>query len=140
MNERYFGRVVQVIDQYTIVINKGQSEVQEGDKFLVVGLGDIIKDPESGEELERLEIVRGKVKVFHIQSKISTLKSCEYEREEDRKEIKKVRKIRKSGAYNLLPLTHFPGEEITETESVEPGERRLKELKDVEVGDYVIKL
>ena len=139
MKRRYFGKVVEVLNEYTVVINKGSdSEVKNGDKFLIVGIGDIIKDPETGEELEQLEIVRGRATVLHVQNKISTLGSCDYEREEDRREIKKIKKVRKHVAG--FPFLAQSPEEITETESIEPGEKRLKELKGVEKGDYVIKL
>ncbi len=136
MNNRYFARVVQIIDPFTIVIDRGHNEVKEEDMFLVVGLGDVIKDPESGEELERLELVRGKVKVFHIQEKITTLKSCEYQFDRDRKEIKKVK--RRGTGLGLTIFDHFPGEETIET--IEPGEKQLIPLRDAAIGDYVIKL
>ena len=132
MTERYFGRVVATPDEYTVVINKGaDDEVKTGQKFLVVGQGDIIVDPETNEELERLELVRGRVSVEHIQQKISTLKSCEYEKTEDIKEIKKVTSL---GGLAML------GPQDTVTESITPGERHLKELNGAQVGDYIIKL
>ncbi len=132
MTERYFGRVVATPDEYTVVINKGaDDEVKTGQKFLVVGQGDIIVDPETNEELERLELVRGRVSVEHIQQKISTLKSCEYEKTEDVKEIKKVTS---RGGFAMI------GPQDSVTESITPGERYLKELNGAQVGDYIIKL
>ncbi len=132
MTERYFGRVVATPDAYTVVINKGaEHEVKEGQRFLVVGQGDIIVDPETNEELERLELVRGRVSVEHIQQKISTLKSCEYEATKDVKEIKKV--TARGGVAMFGP-------QDTVTESITPGERHLKELNSAQVGDYIIKL
>lgn len=132
MTERYFGKVVAVRDEYTVVMDKGLNcEVATGQRYLVVGLGDVISDPETGEELERLEIVRGRVSVMHVQEKIATLKSCDYESSEDTKEIKKV--TSRGG------LAMF-GPQDTITESITPGKRNLKALDKAEVGDYLIRI
>lgn len=71
-------RVVQVLDEYKVVINKGiDDEVEEGDNYLIFSLGDEIVDPETKENLGRLEIVRGKARVIHVQERLSTLKSTD---------------------------------------------------------------
>jgi hypothetical protein len=71
-------RVVQVLDEYKIVINKGiDDEVEEGDNYLIFALGDEIVDPETKENLGRLEVVRGKARVIHVQERLSTLKSTD---------------------------------------------------------------
>mgnify|MGYP001555577940 CR=1 FL=1 len=63
MSDRFFGKVVSTIDGYTIVMNKGSDNgVKAGDKFLIVSFGDTIVDPDTQEELERLEIVKGQVR------------------------------------------------------------------------------
>ena len=135
MSDRYFGRVVETIDQYKVVMNKGEvDDVTAGQKFVVVGLGDIVVDPDTNEELERLEIVRGYVTVTHVQSKIATLESYKYQQYEDTREIKK-------GQY---PPAGTIGAWInyrdTATESIIPGKKRLKALEDVEIGDYMIRI
>lgn len=135
MDERYFGKVVSLIDKFTIVMNKGANDgVKADDKFLVITLGDVITDPDTGEELEKLEIVRGKVKVIHPQEKISTLRSCEYEKSKDQKEIKKVTSRGGTGISMLF------GGQDTVTESITPGEETLKELNSAQIGDLLIKL
>lgn len=132
MTERYFSKVVSAPDEYNVVINKGSDQdVEVGQKYLIVGLGEIIKDPDTGEELENLEIVRGRVVVVHVQPKISTLKSCDYEVSEGVKEIKKV--TSRGG------LAMF-GPQDTVTESITPGKKRLKPLEGAKVGDLVINL
>lgn len=134
MSDRYFGKVVSTRGNYTVIANKGEEQgVKVGDTFLVVGLGEVIVDPDTGEELEKLEIVRGKVKVTHVQPKISTLESCLYEKSSDTKEIKKV--TTKAGA-----LLGMLGPQEAITESTIPGESRLKELVGARQGDYIIKL
>lgn len=42
---------------------------------MIYAIGDMITDPDSGEELERLEIVKGIGRVVHLQGKISTVES-----------------------------------------------------------------
>lgn len=135
MNSRYFAKVVTVKDEYSIVFNKGTSSgVKAGDKFLVVGLGEIIVDPDTNEELEQLEIVRGKVEVVHPQEKISTAHSCEYEKDSDKKEI---RRVSSSGGFGIASLV---GGQDTVTETIKPGEKRLKKLNDAQASDLLIKL
>ncbi|WP_152662884.1 hypothetical protein [Halomonas sp. HG01] len=132
MTDRYFGKVVSKPDGYRVVVNKGYDNgVEVGQKFLVVGIGDVIRDPDTGEELEKLEIVRGRVVVDHVQQKISTLKSCEYEVSEETKEIKKV-----SSRGGLAVL----GPQDTVTESIKPGSKHLKPLQGAGIGDLIIKL
>ncbi len=134
MSERYFGKVVHISDKFSAVINAGaEQDVKVGMKFLIVGLGDLIQDPDTGEELERLEIVRGRAEVVHVQTKLSTLKSIEVERQPDTREIKKVTS-RSTGIAALI------GPQDVVTESITPSEPVLLELKGVMVGDLVIKL
>lgn len=134
MSDRYFSKVAVVRDSYTIVISKGsENGLKEGDKFLVVGLGDLIIDPDTGEELEQLEIVRGKAIVTHVQNKVATLESCEYSKSSDTREIKKV-------TTKATALLGMLGPQDTVTESIKPGESRLKPFDEVNKGDLVIKL
>lgn len=134
MSERYFGKVVHISDKFSAVINAGaEQDVKVGMKFLIVGLGDLIRDPDTGEELERLEIVRGRAEVVHVQTKLSTLKSIEVDRQPDTREIKKVTS-RSTGIAALI------GPQDVVTESITPSEPVLLELKEVKVGDLVIKL
>ncbi len=132
MAERYFAKVVSTPDKYSVVINKGaDQDIHVGQKFLIVGLGDIIIDPDTGEELEKLEIVRGQVSAEHVQQKIATLKSCEYVRSSD---VKQIKKVTARGGYAML------GPQDTVTESITPGEQHLKIISGAKIGDFVIKL
>ena len=68
--------VAKVVDDYTIVINMGRiNGVSEGQRFLIYNLGEEIKDPGTGENLGKLEIIKGTGKVVHLQDKIATIKS-----------------------------------------------------------------
>ncbi len=69
-------KVVQIISPYKVVINAGSDAgLKKGQRFLVYALGDMIRDPDSGEELERVEIVKGTGVLAHLQDKIATIKS-----------------------------------------------------------------
>ncbi|GAB3396997.1 hypothetical protein NX774_19920 [Massilia agilis] len=140
MSDRYFGKVVKVQDRYTIVVNVGlDAGVKLGQRFLIVGLGETINDPDTGEPLEQLEIVRGKAQVTHVQSKIATLSSVELEREPETKEITKVLS-RPSGISGLIAGGILSaGGQNTVTETIRPGEVRPKELAGVQVGDFLIR-
>ncbi|HHV66300.1 MAG TPA: hypothetical protein GXX48_01435 [Ochrobactrum intermedium] len=131
MSDRYFAKVVLVQDKFTVVINAGsEKEVKVGKKFLIVGLGEVIVDPDTKEELERLEIVRGNAQVIHVQGKIATLRSSEYDRTADEREIKKV--TARGG------LAVFGGPQDTVTETTKPGEQIIREFRGVQVGDFAI--
>lgn len=133
MTERYYGKVVAVRDEYTVVINKGFDQgVEIGQKYLVVGLGEMIIDPDTKEELGQLEIVRGRVIVTHVQQNIATAESYEYDKSADVKEIKKVSS---KGAIAI-----WGGLQDTITESIKPGEKYLKTLNKTEIGDQIIKI
>lgn len=112
-------RVIAVIDAYRCVINWGGSEVGMGDRFIIYGLGEALSDPETGEPLGTLEIVRGKAKAIHIQEKMTTLET--YERED-----LPGRRIIRRTPYNIVM-----GEQV---EEFSPTEQAV--LKDVAVGDY----
>lgn len=132
MSERYFAKVLRVESPTTVVINAGSSNGVEVDSaYLIVGLGDMIKDPDSGEEIEQLEVVRGRAKAVHVQERIATLESTEYEKSPDEREIKKVT----AGGGRIASLM---GPQETTTESIKPGPQRQKPFKGVQEGDLVI--
>lgn len=133
MNDRYFAKVVRVIDDYSVVLNKGQGEINVGMEFIIVGLGDIITDPDTGEEIEQLEIVRGRVKVDHVQDRISTALASQVESNPGRREVKKV------FSKGANALAAFIGPQETVTESYIPEAEVVKPLKGVAVGDFAIR-
>lgn len=73
------GKVLQVIDNYKVVINKGERDgVKNNQRFLIYYLGkeDII-DEDTGENLGKIEYVIGKGKVIHLQDTMATIESTE---------------------------------------------------------------
>lgn len=120
--------VVHVLDDYSVVINKGSEQgVVQGDTYLVYALGPELKDPETKESLGRLEVVRGRAVVQHVQEKVSTLESIEFD------EISGTRKIiRRQGVSGLAALSMG----VPKTEEVEEGPERIKRGLNVETGDF----
>lgn len=75
--KKFPATVVKIIDEYTIVINRGGlNGVKLNQSFLIYFLSEKeIVDPETQESLGHLEIIRGRGKVSHVQERISTIKS-----------------------------------------------------------------
>jgi hypothetical protein len=134
MTERYSAKIVKVVDDYTIVVNRGiDGGLKVGDQFVVVCLGEVILDPDTNEDLGKLEIVKGKAEVVHVQDKMATLKSCRYSRAPEKKDIKKVTSSGKGGLISMF------GAQDTVTESITPGESILLKLENPVLGDALIK-
>jgi hypothetical protein len=142
VSDRYFAKVVSVQDKYVVVINAGADKgVKVGQRFLVVGLGEALTDPDTGEDLGRLEVVRGTVQATHVQDKVATLRSSEYEVDPDIKKIEKVTTKASSGIGAIRTISRLYGDSTdTITEVITPGASRLKSLVDPDIGDYVIKI
>ena len=129
--ERDFpAKVAKIINNKTIVINRGfDDNVKKGDSFLVYAIGEEIIDPETGESLGKLEIVRGRAIAEHIQEKMSTLKSS--------KTVLPDKKViyRKPIGRSLGLLTGL-GSAIETKEEVY-GESEILPFDGVKVGDLV---
>jgi len=70
------GKVAKIIDEYTVVINKGSDNgVEENMRFIIYEKGKEIIDPDSKESLGYFEYVKGKVKVDVVNEKYSIAKS-----------------------------------------------------------------
>ena len=75
------GKVIRKLSPTELVVNIGRSHgVSESSTFIVFALGDEIKDPDTGESLGPLEIVRGRAEAKHVQDKMSTIRSVEKRR------------------------------------------------------------
>lgn len=74
------GAVAQVLDPYTVVLNKGHRDgVERGMRFAVYYISkEEIQDPETGETLGKVELFKGYGKIFSVQEKLSVLKSDRY--------------------------------------------------------------
>lgn len=79
-------RIVKIIDQFKVVINKGRKDgITDYMTFLIYENGDKIIDPLTNKDLGTLEITKGKAVPVHIQDHMTTLESDEYEVEKSQK-------------------------------------------------------
>jgi hypothetical protein len=65
-------KIAKIVSPTMVILAAGSEEgVKEGMEFLIYELGDEIRDPENGESLGRLELPKGRVRVQHVQDKMS---------------------------------------------------------------------
>lgn len=86
--------VIEVIDEFKIVINRGAADVHKGQRFLIYSQGKELFDPETSESLGQLELLRGTGIVTHVQDKMATITS-------DRRSSPRRRVIR-AGTYAAM--------------------------------------
>lgn len=135
MTTSSFAKVALVKDDYALVINKGSRDgVKAGDTFTIFRIGDEIIDPENNESLGYLEEVLAKVSATHVQEKMTTVISVDFDSEPGRTEIKK---ISKSNTMTLIgAIAGLGPQEVTTTI---PGDKRRKRVVNVRIGDCVSK-
>jgi hypothetical protein len=118
------GRVIRILNKdiygcpVEVVVDVGEVDgVTSRSQFLLYVLGEEIQNPDGGESLGRLEIVRGRGKAKHVQSRLTTVVPLS----------KTKRTIRRTSGGGLM----FPAETVEEEEELLPFDRDLKE------GDWV---
>lgn len=125
MLELLEGKVTKVLSPYKVVINLGKiNNVRRGMKFAIYEEGEMIKDPTTGENLEKLELVKGYVEVTHVQEKISVAESFETEKRVYR-------------PFDIL--TPYTTKEVTVTEKKALPTEKIEEIEPspVKEGDLV---
>lgn len=117
----YPALVAKVTDEYTLIINRGSEHgVTKGEQFLVYFVDpEELIDPESGEVLGNLEIIRGTGTATHVQPKMTTIKSNRF--------VSKGRVIRRQTGI----LASLSGE------VVEEPEKEAMPFDEPNVGDMV---
>jgi hypothetical protein len=69
-------KVAKVIDNYKLVINRGEKNgIREKQKMLVYRIDEEIRDPDTGESLGNLELVIGTGKIIFVQENMAILES-----------------------------------------------------------------
>ena len=72
------GKIARILNEYQLVLNVGsKEEVTNGMIFIIYEEGEEIKDPDSGDSLGNLEMVKGEVEVSHVQRTICLAQSKE---------------------------------------------------------------
>lgn len=117
-------KVISIIDDYTLVLNKGKKDnMMVGDTYYVFYLGtDDIIDEDTKENLGKIEYIIGKGQITHVQDNMSQLKSIT-------KEVVKKKKIIRTTSQ----ISFMDKEEI-----IEP-EENLVPFKDPSIGYYARK-
>ena len=65
-------KVARILSPTEVILAAGSEKgVCAGTEFIIFDLSEPIPDPETGESLGQLEIVKGRVRVTHVQEKIS---------------------------------------------------------------------
>lgn len=118
-------KVVASLNEYELVINKGSNDgIKINDKFIIYNLGEELFDPDTKESLGHVELVCGKAKPKHIQPKLTTLISNDFE-------PPKITTTRREGSI----LSFTPTEIV---EEVDPNSDRI-EFDNVKIGSLVKK-
>lgn len=137
--ETRIARVVLIVDPgfarepLEVVVNQGASHgLKLGDRFLIFGSGPHVTDPDTGEDLGVLELVRGRGEVVHVQEKMATVRSIERRRTRPARRI--VRESANSAstlarAFGMIPSTSGVIEEELSAEEEVPFEA-------VQLGDF----
>lgn len=124
-------KVAYKIDEYSFVINKGSKDnIDASQEYFIVELGELIIDPDTGKELERLHLIKGTARIETVQETISILKSSE-------KIIIKQAVKRKKERDKDSPLSSF-GLDFWGYEIVEPAITEPKKILNLKVGDLII--
>lgn len=113
MGDILTGRVVKVIDEYRLVINKGSDDgITENNQFIIYHLGEELFDPDTKESLGILELVCGEGKPEHIQAHLTTLVTS-------KRETRQSKKVVKHGTSGISAMISGFGGGVTE-ESYDP--------------------
>ena len=79
---KHDGLVAEIISNRRVVLNKGSRDgISEADEFVVFGLGDEVADPKTGDNLGVLEKIKGKGEVIHVQDRMCTIETYEFDTE-----------------------------------------------------------
>lgn len=127
MSNQFICSVAKVLSPTQLVISKGSSSgLKDGMRFLIYKLSDEdIIDPQTKENLGKLEIVKGTGRIIHLQEKMATIES-------DKFSISRPRKIIKTSATNRFGLIFEPHQTI---EEIDPEPSTLIKFDSPEVGD-----
>lgn len=72
------GRVARILNEFQLVLNVGARQgVKPGMRFVVYEEGEEIRDPENGEALGKLELVKAEVEAVHVQDAICLVQAKE---------------------------------------------------------------
>lgn len=122
------GKVVKIIDEYSVVVDIGYSDgVNEDMEFVIYNEGETIEDPDSGEKIGTMEHRKAKVSPHHIMENMTVMESSETEIETfdvgPSISLPSINKKKKVEVKKELPLDEIPD--------------KPKEDNTIEVGDLI---
>jgi len=125
------GRVAKIIDEYRLLMNVGEAHgVKPGMHFIVFEEGDEITDPETGEPLGKMELVKAEVVVQHVQERMSLAAPPEIHEDDPDSTVLSARLAR------VRPTGH--GTAKREKMYVNPGDvSGSRQVSPIRVGDRV---
>ena len=69
-------KVAEVLDPFTVVVNKGSEHgLRVGQRVLIYAIGHEVRDPDTGESLGALELIKGTGKISHLQPRMAQVSS-----------------------------------------------------------------
>lgn len=117
------GKVIKILDDQRVVVDIGYEQgIKKDMKFFIFEYGEEIRDPTTNEIIDKIERIKHKIKVTHIQEKFSIMKSNEYHRP-----FSKFLLGATPAAYDTVPFT-------IDINSIKPPQ---KESKLIKIGDLV---
>ncbi len=67
-----YTKVAKVLNSTSVILAAGSNDgIKEGMEFVIYDLSETICDPETGEDLGQLELVKGRVYAVHVQDKLT---------------------------------------------------------------------
>jgi len=137
MDKQIEGKIVKILDERRIVINKGcRDGVIANTAFVIFSVStEEVKDPETQENLGKLELVKGYVDAFHIQDRITICTSVKMHVEKNSKAETGVQTL--SGAMMAECMVK---EEIDDTEKLQVNISQISGMPQtgtISIGDSV---
>lgn len=71
-----YGKVITIFSETSLLVNLGKKDgLKKGDRLVVIEKGEEMKDPESGESLGELELVKAELVAADVQEQMSMLRT-----------------------------------------------------------------
>ncbi len=121
-------KVAKILDDYRVVINVGRLDgIREGSGVIIFEIGEEILDPITGENLGKLEIIKGTGTVTHVQEKIATVES------NMKKDVGK--QIKRLNPYSRTFISAYSP--LQQNEIIEEMPKEAKPFEEPSIGDCV---
>jgi len=74
------GKVARILSDEEVILNVGSEDgVKEKMEFVIFSESDHVYDPETGEDLGAIEVVKGRVGVYHVMGRMSRVRTLTYQ-------------------------------------------------------------